>query len=119
MLEAINLFPETRYLRVRKNYELDHKCGGCASLLIMTTLFVLLVVKLFEAFSYRTIFFTSENVVDVEPPMTTISTYQNDTIHSPYMITASFRDAGCVSQKTVKAYHFTVTGLVSSSDPIT
>ena len=108
MLESFNLFPESRYLRVRKNAELNHKCGGLASIFIIIVLLVILTYELFKVFEKKTFFFVAEKVVDIEPRMTTISTFENDHINSPYMMTTGFRNAGCSSSKTVKAYHYTV-----------
>jgi hypothetical protein len=67
VLEFINLFPESRYLRCRNRPDFDFKCGGLASLLILTTLLTLLVVKLIECFSYSTVIFKENTIVDPIP----------------------------------------------------
>ena len=46
MLELINLFPETRFLRCRNNSQIDHQCGGVSSLLIIIVLLLILALKL-------------------------------------------------------------------------
>jgi len=64
MIEYLNLFPESRYLRVRRTPELDHKCGGIASLAILVVLFVIMILKLVEAFSKITVFSNFKQTVD-------------------------------------------------------
>ena len=56
MFEYINMFPESRYLRVRKAPEIDHKCGGIASFAILSVLFVIMIYKIAEAFRKVTVF---------------------------------------------------------------
>ena len=51
--------------------------------------------------------------------MTTISTYQNDTVNSPFMLATNFQSGGCPSTQSVKAYHYTVDGLQSGGTPNT
>ena len=65
-----------------------------------------------------TFFFAAETQVDVEPRMTTISTFQNDQTNAPYMITTGFREGGCASTKTVKAYYYSITDLLSNTPSI-
>ena len=77
MLESINLFPETRYFRVKRSAELDHKCGGLSSLFIITVCIVMLVIKLMDVFKKESIFYISSEKYSFEPTMATLSTYQN------------------------------------------
>ena len=65
MLESFNLFPETRYFKVKGNAELDHKCGGFISLSILVICIGILVFKLMDVFNRDTIFFTSEDKYNI------------------------------------------------------
>jgi hypothetical protein len=58
-------------------------------------LIVILVVKLYEAFAMKTIIFTNETKVDQEPIMTNISTFQNSSERSPFMIAFYLWNRGC------------------------
>ena len=60
MLESFNLFPETRYFKVKGSAELDHKCGGFSSLFIIIICLVILIIKLLDIVNHETIFVTSE-----------------------------------------------------------
>lgn len=90
MLQAINLFPYSQYLRVNRKEKIDHKCGGIASLIILTIIFLLFIFKMIDAFKKTTMFITSQISVDLEPPMTIISTYQKDPENKPFMLAVMF-----------------------------
>ena len=117
-LESINLFPETRYFRCKSKSELDHQCGGFASLLIIITLLVILSIKLNEAFKRHSIFFNSNTVVTLEPPMSTISTKQSGLHHNPYMLAIRSIDYGCPSIREVKAYNYTYSNLHTNNSSV-
>lgn len=102
VLEYINLFPESKYLRCKKRPDFDHKCGGFVSLLILFIIFTLLVVKLIECFSYDTVFFKESTRVDTVPVSSTISTEQANPDVAPYML--AFRvENKCPSNTTITA----------------
>lgn len=115
MLESFNLFPETRYFKVKGSAELDHKCGGFISLSILIVCIGILVVKLMDVFNRDTIFFTSEEKYNIEPPMATLSTYQNSTHHNPYMLALRHSTHSCFEIETPTAYHYHYKDLRSPS----
>ena len=106
MLEALNMFPESRYFKVKKNAELDHQCGGLSSLFVITVCITLLCIKLVEMFQRKTIFFTTENQNNIIPDMATLSTFQNDTFHNPYMLAVQMPTSICYDIPTPTVYHF-------------
>ena len=113
ILEYINLFPESRYLRCRSRPDFDHKCGGLVSLLIMAILLALLVVKLIECFSYSTVFFKDTTVVNPVPRNSTLTTsYDNPSI-APYMISLKPMNT-CPDKTTITASLATKLGTSSS-----
>ena len=86
--------------------------------MIVGALLAVLIFELVKVFKMQTYFFESETIINIEPKMTIISTFQNDSNYSPYMITTGFRSAGCASTKTVKAYYYQVENLLSGSPTI-
>lgn len=108
MIEAFNLFPESRYLRIRKSSELDHKCGGIASLAIILVLLIIMSIKLIEVFKKVTVFSNFKEEVDFEPAMTPISTNQDDPYQSPYMLAIAFQNRGCSNaSRTLNLWYIT------------
>jgi hypothetical protein len=106
MLSAIDLFPSTRFLRMRGGPELKSRCGGIASIIAILILMAILILKLKEVFSYTTIFYTTHEGVNWDPPLTTVTTWQNDTENSPYMIAVASRILECssFSQQIIARY---------------
>ena len=67
MLKTLNLFPESRFFKVKKSEELDHKCGGISSLFILSVCLAVLVVKLFHAIRKDTVLFSSQKNYNIIP----------------------------------------------------
>jgi hypothetical protein len=86
MFDTFNLFPESRFFRVKGEAEMHHNCGLFSSMLIIIACIAILAYKLVELFNRTTILFTTNTKVDLIPPFTTISTFQNDTQFEPYML---------------------------------
>lgn len=97
MLESINLFPETKFLRSNNDVEMDHKCGGLSSLGILFALVTVLLFKLHEVFKMETVFFSKQTIVDQEPLMTNISTSLSNPIQSPFMMAFYLWNRRCPS----------------------
>jgi len=64
---------------VKGDPEINHNCGGCSSLIVIAACLAILTFKLIELFGKTTITYSEKVEVNLIPPMTTISTYQNDT----------------------------------------
>jgi hypothetical protein len=118
VLETINLFPESRYLRCRNRPDFDHKCGGIVSLFILTALFALLVVKLIECFTYATVFFKQATIVETDPRNATVRTQIDNPNIAPYMIAVRPQNT-CINQTTVIAYFIDRNGPNSNLEKIT
>jgi hypothetical protein len=65
MLESVNLFPFTGFLRVKREPEVNHKCGGLSSLIIIVILVSLLIMKLTEAINRTSVTFISNSNVSL------------------------------------------------------
>ncbi len=78
MLKNINFFPYTQFLRVNSKEKIDHNCGGIASIIILAIIIFLFTNKMIDALTKKTVFINSQTSVGLEPPMTSITTYQND-----------------------------------------
>ena len=103
VLETINLFPESRYLRCRNRPDFDHKCGGIVSLFILTAMLALLVFKLIECLTYATVFFKQATIVETVPRNASIGTQIDNPNIAPYMIAVRPQNS-CINQTTVTAY---------------
>lgn len=86
MLNSLNLFPYTSFFRINGNQELYHNCGLIASIIIIVILLLILIFQFIDVFSKSTIIFTTETSVALEPPLTTVSTSQDDKNYRPYML---------------------------------
>ena len=115
MLEQINLFPETRYFRCKQSSQIDHQCGGIASLLIILTLLTIFTIKLVEVFKKQSVFYTTNTSVALTPPLSSVSTKQNGTHIAPYMLAMKSINRGCNSSHDIKAYNWTVTNFTTSN----
>lgn len=60
MLKTINIFPYSSFFRLEGSSEVNHNCGGLATLAVLALLGLVLAMKLIEVWSRKTIFFTSE-----------------------------------------------------------
>jgi hypothetical protein len=93
------MFPYSQFLRMDGKEELGHKCGGISSIVIVCLMVVLMGFKVAEAIRMETVFFFTESSVRLDPPMTTLSTFMNDTERQPFMIAIQKgQDANCPTQ---------------------
>lgn len=60
MLKAINIFPYNSFFRLEGSHEVNHNCGGVATLAVLALLGLVLAMKLVEVWSRQTIFFSEE-----------------------------------------------------------
>lgn len=59
MLKTINIFPYNSFFRLDGHSEVNHNCGGLATLAVLAILGLVLTMKLIELWSRKTAFFTS------------------------------------------------------------
>ena len=99
-------------MRIGGKQQLDHTCGGVISLFIFIFMATVLSVKLSGAFSKKTITYSSQNEVSLEPPYTIVSTVQNNQLHEPYMVAFNILQPFACSDSTMEAilYDYTVVG---------
>jgi hypothetical protein len=83
------------------------------SLVIIVVLMALMFIKLEQMFKQNTVFFTSKTTVSQEPPMTILSTYPNETVHTPYMMAFMHLSASCSFTSNIKAYNYTYYDLLT------
>lgn len=81
----MNLFPEDRLWRIDKKSELSHLFGGVSSVLAITIIAAVFVIKLVEVFSKNTMTVTSLSIYQKD--LTTVFTTQMDNMtHKPNML---------------------------------
>ena len=120
LLENLNLFPETRYLRCRRGYQLDNRWGGLAGIIIIALIVVILSVKLIDMFSMKTIFFTANTLVNQNNPSIILSTYPNDTDYTPFMMAFQHVNVGCTNNTIgLYAFNYTYTNLSTTTNNFT
>ncbi len=96
--------------------EMNSDCGGIAALIAIFLLLAILILKLVEVFQMVTISYTSSTEMDLEPPMTNVSTYQNSLTSFPYMMALGYyQDMFYASTATALAYYVTMYGGYSNS----
>lgn len=100
MLDAINMFPYFRFIRIEGQEKMNHSCGSISSLIIISVMAFLLIFKLTEAFRMTTVFFTSETTMSLEPPITTVSTSMSSLQTQPFMLAFNeyYNFASCENQ---------------------
>jgi hypothetical protein len=99
-------------MRIGGKQQLDHTCGGVISLFIFIFMATVLSVKLSGAFSKKTITYSSQNEVSLEPPHTIVSTVQKSQLHEPYMVAFDILQPFECSDSTMEVipYDYTVVG---------
>ena len=115
MLEFFNLFPETRYFRIGGSANLYHQCGGISTILILLVCASVFLWKLVEAFRMQTITASLQTKVDITHPTTTISTFQNDSTLSPYMMAVRHDTNGCFEMFPPSLQYYTYFDLRTSN----
>ena len=95
MIEKINLFPYTRFFRMRGDHQLKHSCGGITTILIIVVITVIFMFKFLEVIKKNTITFSSQSSISLEPPSTLVTTNQSDPNHEPFMFALSSSPFNC------------------------
>ena len=103
-VKAFNMFPESRYLRVQRSHELDHKLGGVVSLLIIGTLLIVLVYKLLECFKKQTIVFSSQTRVDIDLPKINLNTYSSASDMTTFLIAFEVVKNDCITEPVIDLF---------------
>ena len=120
MLKTLNLFPESRFFKVKKSEELDHKCGGVSSLFILGVCLAVLILKLFHAVRKDTVLYSSQNNFNIIPEMATLNTFQNDSLHKPYMLAVHHNEyGGCFRMNVPRAFHYSYEGIRTPNYTVT
>lgn len=115
-LEKIPLFPFSVFLRINGEMEHNSECGGIASIVAIGLVLTILALKLVEVFKMETIVSSFQTNIDLEPPMTNVSTYQNTTSSFPYMAAIGYYyDMFYKSNATASAFYYEASG--AYSDP--
>ena len=112
MLSSLSMFPYSAFWRIDGQGFMKNSCGGIATILAILILIVLSILKLNEVFKMTTIIATSSSTMSLEPPMTNVSTTQNNPAFMPYMLGfGSYQDAFFSSRNTISAEYVIMTGI--------
>lgn len=104
-------------MRIGGKQQLDHTCGGVISLIIFLFIASILSIKLTAAFARRTIDYNSQNEVSLEPPQTTLSTFQKSSTYEPYMIAFNILQPFDCSNSSMDVKSFVKTAVGGRGDP--
>ena len=85
ILAAISIFPETRMWRVKKEPQVNHVCGGIATIILVGVVLAITIIQVRDVFSRTKITVSHERKVDIGSH-SVLSTYQNDPTLKPIMI---------------------------------
>lgn len=82
-----------------------------ASIVALCLILAILILKLVEVFKMETIIASSQTKVELEPPMTNVSTVQTSATTFPYMMALGYyQDPGNNSTASAMAYYLTRVG---------
>ena len=90
ILEIFNLFPYTHLWRISREPQHSNKCSIIISILIIIAIGAVFIQRLVLVFQMQTMHATSQTIISQSPPLTTISTYQNDTTNQPFMFAIDY-----------------------------
>ena len=118
-LEKIPLFPFSNFLRINGEMQHNSECGGIASIIAIILVLAVLIMKLVEVFQMVTIISTSQTSMNLEPPMTNVSTVQTSATNFPYMVALGYyQDPQVVSTASSSAYYMTRNGSLANNASI-
>ena len=96
--------------------EHNSDCGGIASIVAIGLVLAILALKLVEVFKMETVISSFQTSIDLEPPMTNVSTYQNTTSSFPYMAAIGYyQDMFYGSSASAVAYYYEMPGVFNST----
>jgi len=99
LLESINLFPYKEMWRVKAHTEISHSTAGITSLLLILVLLLIAIIKMVEVFSMTTVTISTQTNIELIPPLTILSTFQDNPNISPFML--AFTKAPTTDKQTM------------------
>jgi hypothetical protein len=85
LMRRTNIFAFDNFWKANGDMSYSSACGGIVSLPLLVIIFILLVLQAVQMFNYGIVMSQTQINYSYEPPLTTISTKQNDPNYTPFM----------------------------------